>query len=110
MKYGKILSSTNLADRERFTMAATAKLPLRIDPKDKEVLSKAAAIAEVPVSTYVLRPAIERARKDLETNRSTFLSEAAFDKLLDALENPPEPTVYFDEALELYKKSGIKWR
>lgn len=91
-------------------MAATATLPLRISPEDKEVLSKAAALVAEPVSAYVLRPAIERARKELEANRNTTLSESDFNKLLDALENPPEPTDLFKEAAELHKKFDIQWR
>ena len=69
-------------------MPATAQLPIRIDPADKEVISQAAALAGVPVTQFVLQNAMQAAHKIIAEANTVKVSTEAFDHFLERLQNP----------------------
>ena len=69
-----------------------SRINIRLVPGDKAVLERAASLKRVSLSSYILSAAMEAARLDIQREETIHLSDAARDKLLDLLENPPEPT------------------
>jgi len=69
-------------------MPATAQLPIRIDPADKEVLSQAAALSGVPVTQFVLQNALQAAHQVIAQANTVKISAEAFERFLDRLQNP----------------------
>jgi len=89
------------------TMSASERIEVRIDPEDKAVLTKAAALAGVKVSTFVMDPALKRARRLVRESERIVTTKRGLQDLLDALENPPEPTEALIAAMRKYKTAGF---
>lgn len=88
-------------------MPATERLEVRIDPEDKAVLTKAAALAGVKLSTFVMAPALKQARRLVRETEQIVTTKRGFRDLLDALENPPEPTKALKAAMRKHKATGL---
>jgi uncharacterized protein (DUF1778 family) len=91
----------------RLKMSATERLEVRIDPEDKALLAKAAVLEGVKLSTFVVGPALERARRLVRESEQILTTERGFQNLLEALDNPPEPTPALRAAMRKHKKSGL---
>jgi uncharacterized protein (DUF1778 family) len=70
----------------------TGNLTLRISPDDKEMIERAAAMLGEDVTTFVLSPAVGRARELAERESVTTLTGAARARFIELLENPPAPS------------------
>ena len=68
-----------------------SRIDIRLDPKDKETLERAAFLKRTSLSSYILSAAIELAKVDLEKENRIILSNEERDKIISLLENPPEP-------------------
>lgn len=69
-------------------MPATAQLPIRIDPADKEIISQAAALVGVPVTQFVLQNAMQAAHKIIAEANTVKVGSEAFEHFLEHLQNP----------------------
>jgi uncharacterized protein (DUF1778 family) len=67
----------------------TARLSLRLTPKQDVVLRRAAEARGESTSDYVLRHAVEAAELDLADRRVFALEDAAWNKLQDLLSATP---------------------
>jgi uncharacterized protein (DUF1778 family) len=69
-----------------------SRLALRVRPADKAILMRAVAIEHTDMTDFVLRNALDAARKIIDRAERLRLSERDSFRVLDALENPPAPT------------------
>ena len=90
--------------------AATDRLDIRLPAEEKRVLARAAQLEGVKVSQFVLAPALERARQVIADAEQVTVSAKAYQDVLDALANPPQPTEVLIEAMRTYQAAGIQWR
>lgn len=68
-----------------------SRLALRVRPADKAILMRAVAIEHTDMTDFVLRNALDAARKIIDRAERLRLSERDSFRVLDALENLPAP-------------------
>jgi uncharacterized protein (DUF1778 family) len=76
---------------------------LRLDPKTKRRLERAAAYEETAVSDFVLANAAAAGRV-IEPREKITLSAKDWDVLYDAMVNPPEPNQALRNAARRYRE------
>ncbi|MCF6775265.1 DUF1778 domain-containing protein [Thiotrichales bacterium 19X7-9] len=67
------------------------RMSLRASVDDKSLLMQAASIKHTNLTEFVLSAALNAARKIVRDNEKLKLSQRDSLKVLDLLENPPEP-------------------
>lgn len=75
------------------------RLNVRVDAQTRELLVRAAEVAGVGLSDFLLSVARERAERLVQQPVSTRVSPEEFCRILDLIENPPAPTDYLVEAM-----------
>lgn len=73
------------------SISAAGRIELRIDPAQKALLARAAALEHTDVTGFVLRTVLPAARAVIERAERLDLSERDSVRVLDLLENPPAP-------------------
>jgi uncharacterized protein (DUF1778 family) len=68
------------------------RIELRIKAEEKALLARAAALAHLDLTGFILRTVLPEARAVIERAERLVLSERDSLKVLDLLENPPKPT------------------
>jgi uncharacterized protein (DUF1778 family) len=69
----------------------SGRVELRLRPEDKVVLTRAAALERLDLTSFILRAALPRARAAIADAEKLILSERDSLRVLDLLENPPDP-------------------
>lgn len=67
------------------------RIELRATPHEKALLTRAAAMEHLDVTSFVLRTAVPAAREVVERRERIVLSERDTLRVLELLENPPPP-------------------
>ena len=67
----------------------SGRIELRLRPKDKAVLTRAARIKRLDLTGYILRNVLPQAEADISEAERQTLSERDSLRVLDLLENPP---------------------
>jgi uncharacterized protein (DUF1778 family) len=75
----------------RAVVEDNSRLALRIRAGDKAMLMRAVALEHTDMTDFVLRHALDAARKIIEQSEHLLLSERDSLRVLEALENPPAP-------------------
>ncbi|MGA9601873.1 MAG: DUF1778 domain-containing protein [Methylocystis sp.] len=70
----------------------SGRVELRLKPEDKALLARAAALERLDLTSFILRAALPRAQDVIAQSEKLRLSERDSLRVLDLLENPPEPT------------------
>ena len=83
-----------------------SRLALRVRPADKAILMRAVAIEHTDMTDFVLRNALDAARKIIDRSERLRLSERDSFRVLDALENPPAPNARLLAAARRLPKSA----
>jgi uncharacterized protein (DUF1778 family) len=83
-----------------------SRLALRVRPADKAILMRAVAIEHTDMTDFVLRNALDAARKIIDRSERLRLSERDSLRVLDALENPPAPNARLLAAARRLPKSA----
>lgn len=93
-------------------LTATDRLEVRLPSEDKALLARAAEIEGVKVSQFVLTLALRQARKVVAQAETAQVSTDAanYQRILNALANPPEPTDALRASMQKYAKKEITWR
>lgn len=78
---------------------ATARLDLRIEPRDKDRIAKAAALRGMPVSTFVRDAVLREADTAIAANTVVALSEKESRHFLAALDAPFRPNDRLKKAM-----------
>ena len=68
------------------------RVELRLKPEDKAVLARAAALERLDLTSFILRAALPHAQTVISEAETLRLSERDSLRVLDLLENPPEPS------------------
>jgi uncharacterized protein (DUF1778 family) len=68
-----------------------SRVSLRIPAKDKALLVRAVALQQTTLTDFVVRHAVEAARTLIDQAERVTLSERDSLRVLELLENPPEP-------------------
>ena len=68
------------------------RLELRMARDEKRLLAAAAAYERLDVTSFVMRSVLPAARDVVDRHERIVLSERDSLRILDLLENPPEPT------------------
>lgn len=76
----------------RAVVEGNSRVELRIRPDEKAVLVQAARLERTDLTNFILRAAVPAARAVIERAEQVRLSERDSLRVLDLLENPPEPT------------------
>ncbi len=82
-------------------MAKTARIEVRTEPEVKRLIEAAAEIEHLPLSTFVLKTLTDASEKVTGSNSVTYVSEEQFEKLLEYLDSPYEPS---EELIKLAKR------
>ena len=69
----------------------TGRVELRLQPEDKAVLARAAALERLDLTSFILHAALTRAKATIAEAEHLQLSERDSLHVLDLLENPPAP-------------------
>lgn len=80
-------------------MTAAARLDLRLDPKDKDLLAHAAALRGIPVSAFVREAVLREAGKVMAAELAVSLSPEESRRFLTALDKPFEPGARLKKAM-----------
>jgi uncharacterized protein (DUF1778 family) len=70
-------------------LAGGGRIELRLRPKDKATLARAAALKRLDLTGYILRTVLPQAEADISEAERLKLSERDSLRILDLLENPP---------------------
>jgi uncharacterized protein (DUF1778 family) len=70
----------------------SGRIELRIKPEDKALLTRAAAIARLDLTGFILRTVLPAAEKIIDRSERVELSERDSKRVLELLENPPPPS------------------
>jgi uncharacterized protein (DUF1778 family) len=75
-----------------------SRLALRVRAEEKAMLMRAVAIEHTDMTDFILRHALDAARKVIEQAESVTLSARDSLRVLDVLENPPAPNAKLQHA------------
>jgi uncharacterized protein (DUF1778 family) len=86
------MSTTTLKD---------ARMELKTTSDAKDLLAQAAALNGMDLTSFVLGPAIEKARAVLSSHATISLSKKGQEALAGLLENPPAPTTAMKDLMSM---------
>lgn len=69
----------------------SGRVELQLEPEDKAVLARVAALERLDLTSFILRAALPHAHDVILQSERLKLSERDSLRVLDLLENPPEP-------------------
>lgn len=72
--------------------ARDSRIELRATEEEKRLLATAAAYERLDVTSFIMRNVLPTARDVVDQAERIVLSERDTGRVLDLLENPPEPT------------------
>ena len=80
-----------------------ARMQFRTKPRVKEAIQRAAALAGVDDSAFMISAAYERALATIAAHERTLLEPADHAAFFAALDTPPEPTAALQAAFTRYR-------
>lgn len=75
----------------RADIEGNSRISLPVRSEDKDTLMRAGALEQTDLTDFILRHALDAARKVIERSEHLVLSERDSLQVLDALDNPPTP-------------------
>ena len=88
-------------------MAATARLDLRLSLKDRERIDRAAALAGLPLATFVRTAVLREADRTVGAESVVSLSAVEAKRFLSALSKPFAPNAALRRALKRGDYLGV---
>ncbi len=88
-------------------MTATERLDLRLSARDRERLDRAAALAGLPLATFVRTAVLREADRTVAAESAVTLSPEESRRFLAALAKPFAPNVALRRALEKGDALGV---
>lgn len=68
------------------------RIDLRTNDEEKKLLERAAELKHLSLSSYIITTSLKQAKIDLDEEEVLLLANQDRNRILAALENPPEPT------------------
>ena len=87
-----------------------ARLEVRTIPAVRDQIERAAALQGRSVSDFVVTAALEAARREIAQSASIVLSLDDFERVFEAIDNPPPPNEALREAVALHRKLIVQDR
>lgn len=81
------------------------RIDVRLRRDTKQLITKAATLANQTVSDFVVSVVVKHARNVIEQSTLIRLTERDAARFVEALENPPAPNAALREAAEKYHKA-----
>ena len=78
----------------------TSRIDIRLTDDDKAIIERAAACNRQSTTSYIVSVVIKQAQLDLIRNELIHLSREDMERLIQMLDNPPEPN---DNLKKLFK-------
>lgn len=88
-------------------MSATARLDLRLSARDRARIDRAAALAGLPLATFVRAAVLREADRTVAAESAVTLSPAEARRFLAALSKPFAPNAALRKALAKGESLGI---
>lgn len=79
------------------------RIELRATPQEKALLTRAAALEHLDVTSFIMRTVVPTAREVVQRTEQVKLSERDTLLVLNLLENPPEPN-------DKLRAAAVAWR
>ncbi|MEG1211429.1 MAG: DUF1778 domain-containing protein [Leclercia sp.] len=67
------------------------RIDLRLTDEDKNLIEEAAAMSNQTITQFMVNSASERAAEVIEQHRRLILNEGSWNRVMEAIDNPPEP-------------------
>jgi uncharacterized protein (DUF1778 family) len=80
-----------------------ARLSFRIDPELKELIERAAVHTGQTVSSYAISTLVRDARRIIQDQHTTYLSERDWEIFMDLMDNPPPPNEALVRAMQHHR-------
>ena len=84
------------------SQAKQERIDLRTTKEVKDLLNRAAALSMMPVSSFLLSAACDRAKALIAEQETIILSDKERNHFLELLESPPEPNDKLKTAMQRY--------
>lgn len=84
----------------RISLETNDRFSMQIPPMQKARLMRAASLEQTTLKDFMLRNALNAAEQVIERAERITLSERDTQKILDLLDNPPEPNARMVAALK----------
>jgi uncharacterized protein (DUF1778 family) len=81
-----------------------ARLSFRIDPELKELIELAAMHTGQTVSSYAISTLVRDARRVIQDQHTTYVSERDWEILMDLMDNPPPPNEALIQAMQHHRE------
>lgn len=88
-------------------MKATARIEMRCEEREKELLNRAAALKGMRMTEFIRELALEQARFVIDQAERIELNERSYQQVLDLLDNPPAPNDALRRAMRLHRSIGL---
>jgi uncharacterized protein (DUF1778 family) len=82
----------------------SGRIELRIKPREKALLSRAAALQHEDLTGFILKTVLPAAERIVERTERLELSERDSLRVLDLLENPPKPSAKLRRAAKRHRE------
>ncbi|MHC4955913.1 MAG: type II toxin-antitoxin system TacA family antitoxin [Planctomycetota bacterium] len=86
-------------------MPKTERLELRLSPEHKSLVESAAALSGLSLSAFVVSEVLDRAYQITADHNRTTLSRRDWDRFLEIMDEPAEPTPALRRAAQRYLRS-----
>lgn len=88
-------------------MKATARIEMRCEQREKELLNRAAALKGMRTTTFIRKHALEQARYVIDQAERIELDKRSYRQVLDLLDNPPAPNDALRRAMHAHRSAGL---
>ena len=88
-------------------MKATARIEMRCEESEKELLNRAAALKGMRTTSFIRELALEQARHVIDQAERIELGERSFQQVLDLLDKPPAPNAALLRAMRAHRTAGL---
>ena len=85
-------------------LTESGRIELRIKPREKALLSRAAALQHEDLTGFILKTVLPAAERIIERTERLELSERDSLRVLELLENPPKPSAKLRRAAKRYRE------
>ncbi len=100
----KTANSTSTAPHEKPRILREERLEARLSAEQKRVISRAANLEDEPMSSFVIRAAVNAAKSRILEEETIKLTQKDRAALVAALMNPPAPNKKLRAAFNRYAK------
>ena len=85
------MNAVQLTERHVMTVLKKQRIDLRLTPDDKSMIEEAAALTNQTMTQFMVSSASARAAEVIEQHRRLQLSDESWNRVMEAISNPPEP-------------------